>query len=400
MFSYLRFYLSLWLGKLTALVAVLSRRGAGGTWPGHIALQIFPEGLSWLAGRLKGGTILISGTNGKTTTAAIIKAIMELHGETVVTNPTGANLLNGLSSALIKDADLWGRSRSTLAVLEVDEGNFPYALNYFTPELIVLLNLSRDQLDRYGEIETILERWQTALLKLPKTTRIILRSDDPHFQPLIKTLTAAKYPLSFFYPQSPVIYSSPLPGSFNQLNTNAAVAAAQAWQVSEAIIRHALENFRPVFGRGEDLKIGEKRVRIMLAKNPASFNENLKLIRESLPEAFTNTTDYPTILLVLNDNIPDGRDVSWIYDIDFEANQSWLSHCPLLCSGQRAYDLALRLKYADLPIPTSLHRVSAHLKKILTEALATTKNKETLYVLPTYSAMLEVRKILTGKGIG
>ncbi len=400
MFSYLRFYLSLWLGKLTALVAVLSRRGAGGTWPGHLALQISPGSLSFLEGRLLRGSILISGTNGKTTTAALIKAITEASGETVVTNPTGANLLSGLASALIKDADLFGRPRSTLAVFEVDEGNLPYVLNYFTPELIVLLNLSRDQLDRYGEIETILERWQTALLKLPKTTRIILREDDPHFKSLTEILRAAKYPLSFFSLRSPANYSSPLVGSFNQLNTNAAVLSAQVWNVPDTVTRQALADFRPVFGRGEELKISEKRVRIMLAKNPASFNENLKLIRESLPEAFTNTTDYPTILLVLNDNIPDGRDVSWIYDIDFEANQSWLSHCPLLCSGQRAFDLALRLKYADLPIPTSLHRVSTNLKKILTEALATTKNKETLYVLPTYSAMLEVRKILTGKGIG
>lgn len=394
------FYLALWLAKLLGFVSRSLNLGAGETWPGHLALKIDARLLAHLESRLKGGSVLISGTNGKTTTAYILRSLLESQGQYVVHNASGANLLNGLTSALIREADFFGRSHFDLGVFEVDEGNLPYVLEHFTPEIIILLNLSRDQLDRYGEIDLTLGKWRQAFIKLPSTVKILLNSEDFYLQKLQKSLQSAGRTLAAFNLESPAAFPSPLLGRFNQLNTQAAAAAAQLLGLTAGEILAGLSDLEPVFGRGEVIPAQERQVKILLAKNPASFNENLLLLKSWLPAVLTGDTRLPPLILVLNDNIPDGRDVSWIYDVDFEAHQKWLFRSPLFVSGKRASDLALRLKYAGLPIPLTAPRVSKDLKSILQAALNSTAKGGVLHILPTYSAMLEVRKILLGRAVG
>lgn len=394
------FYLALWLAKLLGSVSRFLNLGAGETWPGHLALKIDPQLLANLESRIQGGSVLVSGTNGKTTTAHILRTILERQGRLIVHNASGANLVNGLTSALIREADFFGRSRFDSGIFEVDEGNLPSVLAHFTPEIVVLLNLSRDQLDRYGEIDLTLDKWEKALLKLPLRTQILLNSDDLHLSKLQQALIKAGRPPLTFNREKPAGFPSPLPGRFNQLNTQAAVVAARLLGLSPAAILTGLSDFTPVFGRGEELLWAGRRVKILLAKNPASFNENLDLLRSYLPTVLTGDTPLPPLLLVLNDHIPDGRDISWIYDVDFEKQQKWLFRSPLFVAGRRALDLALRLKYAGLPVPLTPQRVNTHLAEILRSALASLPKGGVLHILPTYSAMLEVRKILLGRTVG
>ncbi|MEK7611459.1 MAG: MurT ligase domain-containing protein [Patescibacteria group bacterium] len=400
MLSTTSYLIAVWLGKLVNWFAVNFNLGAGGTWPGHLALKTCPGVLRRLEVQLQLGSILISGTNGKTTTASLIENILSESGLTVVANPSGANLINGLVSAFITDATFWGRPISQIGVFEVDEGNLPFALSSFTPELLILLNLSRDQLDRYGEIDSTIAKWLKAILKLPRTTKIILKKDDPYLSRLAESLSAAGFIVRLFSKEEPGDFTSPLSGDFNRLNTNAAVLGSRQLGITDLIIRRGLKNFQPAFGRGEEVKlVSGKSIIILLAKNPESQNENLIFLRSLLPQSLSAVATYPALLFVLNDNIPDGRDVSWIYDIDFEKHRDWLFRCPLFISGTRERDLTLRLKYAGIPVPDSTHRCSSNLRDILAEAIASLRPNQKLFILPTYSAMLQARKILTGKGI-
>lgn len=394
------FYLALWLAKTLGAVSRFLNLGAGETWPGHLALKMDSRLLVDLESRLKGGSVLISGTNGKTTTAHLLCSLLERQGRYVVHNTSGANLVNGLTSALIREADLFGHSRFDLGIFEVDEGNLPYVLASFTPEIVVLLNLSRDQLDRYGEIDLTLYKWEKALLELPPTTRVLLNAEDKYLQKLQRSLQKADRPPTTFNRDNPSGFSSPLPGRFNQLNTQAAAATARLLGLNDRAIRDGLSGLTPVFGRGEEIRADGRRVKILLAKNPASFNENLELLGSYLPAVLTGEPPLPPLLLVLNDNIPDGRDVSWIYDVDFERHQRWLFRSPLFVSGRRAYDLALRLKHAGLPVPLAPQRITIDLAAVLRQALASVPRGGVLNILPTYSAMLAVRKLLLGRAVG
>ena len=403
--------LAICIGKLIARASQLTNLGAGGTWPGEIALRLSPNILSSLASRLKKGVILVAGTNGKTTTAKMIQIILEQNGNSVVHNASGANLDNGIVSALIQkpQAD-WG-------VFEVDENTLPVVLRQVTPKIIVLLNLFRDQLDRYGEVDVIAEKWQKALKKLPKGCTIIANADDPLVAHLGKAASSRPgLELRAFGIDEPKLFqkkidhatdstfclncgarlkyegvyfshigiwscpkcgekrpkpdvsegNSPLPGLYNLYNTLASLSVAKTLK-----IRADLSRFRPAFGRQEEIG----NIKLFLSKNPAGFNQSLRTVLE---------LGAKQLLLVLNDRIPDGRDVSWIWDVDFEMIPNDVS---VRVSGDRVYDLALRLKYAG---------VKATLYEHLDEALET---PEILYVLPTYSAMLEVRNILKGRKI-
>jgi UDP-N-acetylmuramyl tripeptide synthase len=176
-----------------------------------------------------------------------------------------------------------------------------------------------------------------------------------------------------------------LPGLYNSYNTQAAVSVAKVLGIENAIIKKALDGFSPAFGRQEEFIVTDKKVKIFLSKNPAGYNASLRTILEFNPKV---------LLLVLNDRIPDGRDVSWIWDVDFEMMPKSIN---IFVSGDRVYDLGLRLKYANIPV--SRIKVMSNLKKAVSEALTMTKPNKTLYILPTYSAMLEVRKILKGRSI-
>lgn len=428
-----------WFDRLTVIfaksISVVSTSlglGAGETWPGEIAVSIRPDIARFLSGKLSDGTILIAGTNGKTTTSLMTKTIFEHIGDTVVHNATGANLLNGIVSSFIRNTDWLGRVTADMGIFEVDENSLPVVLKYITPKRLVLLNLFRDQLDRYGEVDVIVEKWMAALSKLPKTTEVILNSDDPGVAGLGR---AIKGKVTYFGLNDPgkylrvrehatdsifcfrcghrltydgIYYShigswrctkcgnkrpaptitkgpSPLPGLYNQYNALAAVAVASSLDIPDKEIRKALRGFAPAFGRQEEILVGKKTVKLFLSKNPAGFNASLKTVLEMGAK---------DILLVLNDRIPDGRDVSWIWDVDFEMIPAAVT---VGVSGDRLFDMAIRIKYAGIDMPSS--RVYPQLEDAIVGSLKKPLKGNALYILATYSGMLEVRKILKGRKI-
>ena len=422
------------LGKFVSFLSRIANRGHGSTWPGHIALSLNKNFIKDLLKENKQlQTIIVVGTNGKTTTSKLIQAILEEDKKRVFQNASGANLLNGIASTLLLKSDISGKLPYDFAIFEIDENTLPLVLKELTPHYIVALNLFRDQLDRYGEVNTIAIKWQTAMQHLPNTTTLILNADDPQIAYLgkdtkakttyfgleDKTLTTKKAQHAADSTYCPncgkkLVFSStyyahlgewkctsckyehpklslsqaahyPLSGVYNIYNTLAAVLLAKTVGVDEKTISAALQSFKPAFGRQEILEIDGKKVQLFLAKNPASFNQSLRTVKELGGQ---------NVLLVLNDRVPDGRDVSWIWDVDFE---DYVSGINVHVSGDRGWDMALRIKYAH---PTINH-VDTHerLDYALRDMIKELPTSETLYILPTYSAMLEVRKILTGKKI-
>lgn len=442
--------LLIFLGKLIIFISRLFNLGNGSTWPGHIALSINPHFIKdmLMTNDQRPKTILVAGTNGKTTTTKLIKSIFRESGKKILENTSGANLLNGIASALISNANIDGQINKDFAIFEIDENTLPLILKEINnPDFVIILNLFRDQLDRYGEVNIIAKRWSEALSKLDERTILILNADDPQVASLSlhlslhlegvginlegvgikffglddKNLATAKVQhaadsnycskcdsklnySAIYYSHlgdwtclkcgnarpnldlstSPVF---PLLGTYNRYNTIAAVLLAQEVGINKNKIISALKDFQPAFGRQETLNINGKKVQIFLSKNPTSLNESLKTISDLKAK---------NLLLVLNDRIPDGRDVSWIWDVDFEEIAE-LCKMKIYVSGDRVFDMALRLKYAELPLSET--QIYADLKTAINTALKVTPENETLYILPTYSAMLEVRRILTGRKI-
>lgn len=424
-------------GKLISIISRFLNLGSGSTWPGHIALNFNKNFIKDLLKNSKVKIILIAGTNGKTTTGKLIQTILQKDGKKVFQNQAGANLLNGIASSLISNSDLSGKTKKDFAILEIDENTLPLILKEIhNPDFVIILNLFRDQLDRYGEVNTISKKWGEALKNLNKETTLILNADDPQIAYLASHLKGVNVKYFGIKPKfkqqktqhasdstycpscgNKLIYNSvyfshlgdweckdckfkhpekaltespiyPLAGTYNEYNTNAAVLFAKINNINNLTIQQSLENFKPAFGRQEEIKIGNKTVKIFLSKNPTSFNESLKTIKGLKAK---------NLLIVLNDKIPDGLDVSWIWDIDFE--DFIYSFMNIVVSGARVYDLALRIKYAQPIINDSLFTIEEDLDKAISLSFDKTPKSETLYILPTYSAMLEVRKILTGRKI-
>jgi len=419
-------------GKLIVLVSRILNLGSGSTWPGHIALSSNKDFIKNVLKNSKIKIILVAGTNGKTTTGKLIQTILEKNNKKVFQNTAGANLLNGIASSLISNSDLSGKINKDFAIFEIDENTLPLIIKEISnPDFIIILNLFRDQLDRYGEVNTIAKKWGDALKHLDGKTTLILNADDPQVAFLgdgskakvsyfgldnknddprsqhasdstycPKCQTKLNYNSVYFshlgewncpncgYEHPKKTFTSflfyPLLGTYNQYNTNATVLLAKNLGLSDEEIKNALKNFKPAFGRQEVLTIDNKRVQIFLSKNPTGLNESLKTIADLGAE---------NLLLVLNDRIPDGRDVSWIWDVDFENFTSNFEN--ITVAGDRVFDMGLRLKYAGF----KNFQTEENLTKAVNVALEKTAKNEILYILPTYSAMLEVRKILTGKKI-
>ena len=422
--------------------------GHGGTsLPGKLLLALDSRGLERLAAPLRAGSVLISATNGKTTTAALAASILDAAEIRTVHNVAGANMAGGVASALLER-----RPDEVLGLFEVDEFWLDAVATALAPRAIVLGNLFRDQLDRYGELETIAERWAGVLAARP--TRLVLNADDP----LIADLGRGHADALFFGIEDPAaataaplahasdstrcrrcgaayayahvyiahlgVYACPgcgqlrpvpavsataitldglrgarftlhtpegdaaaqlaLPGLYNVYNALGAAALASALGVAPATIAAGLASASAVFGRGERIVLGERELAILLVKNPAGANEVLRLLG-----AQDGAHD---VLGVLNDGIADGRDVSWIWDADFETLAPRIRR--FTCAGTRADELALRLKYAG--VPTERIRVVADLADALDDALAHADGE--LYALPTYTAMLALRALLARRG--
>ncbi len=415
--------------------------GAGSVLPGEVASHVYSRLLPALASQARRGVILIAGTNGKTTTSHLVRSILERRGWTVAHNVTGANLENGLVSALLDHADLNGQLAVDYAIFEVDENVLPRLLDQVTPQVIVCLNLFRDQLDRYGEVDSISQRWARAMARLPRETTVILNADDPRLSSLGQQLAqrvvyfGLNEPDSFigemphavdsvycprcgapldyrgfylshlgdyrcpncgFARSQPSIdsldWSQALVGLYNKYNTLAAILVGQSVGVDNAAIRDAVEHFHAAFGRAEEIEVGGRCIRILLSKNPAGMNETIRVLESARLQGETRTA-----LLVLNDRIPDGTDVSWIWDVDTE--KLIAPGATLVVSGDRAYDMALRLQYSDNLQGAPGMVVEPDLRQAVQEALLRTPEGQALYILPTYSAMLEVRQVLLGHQI-
>lgn len=433
------------IAKVVSFAIRILGLGAGATWPGEIALRCNAHILEVLA-KKHGNIVLVAGTNGKTTTAKMIETILMHAGKKVRINGSGANLDNGIISCLIEDLDFLGNYRSTVMIFEVDEATLPNIMSATEPRIVVLLNLFRDQLDRYGEVDIIAGKWKESLLNVnPKKTTLIVNGDDPHLSYLGSLLHGH---VSYFGLDDPSLYresmdhatdtiycpacgnrltfggvyfshlgkwacgrcglthpnltmsakdvASPIPGVYNIYNTLAATLVASHFHVSIEESTSALAAFEPAFGRMERVTYQGKEVVILLSKNPTGFNESLRAVVSA---------GAGHILLVLNDRIADGTDVSWIWDVDFEQIPRSVR---VIVSGDRALDLAVRMKYTCQAMPlrdgvdssdNNSLTVYEDLDTAIQCALSLLPAQKTLYVLPTYSAMLEVRKILTGKKI-
>ena len=432
-------------------VGALSRaagRGGGTTLPGKLLWKLDPGAVDTLAARLPLGIALVSATNGKTTTTAMAARI--LGGERrLAWNQAGANLLSGIASALVS------ARKAELGLLEVDEGALFEAAARMRPRAVALSNLFRDQLDRYGELELVAEGWRKAVDGLPDATTLVVNADDPvvssladerthalrfglddprHARPELQHAADSKYcircgtpyeyaaayvghlgdyrcpaceharpPLdvaarsielrglvsSRFRLEAPagaVDIELALPGLYNVYNATAAASLAIALGASLIDVRAGLEAFSAAFGRFERIPTGKKTVVVLLIKNPAGANEVLRTLETGVP---------PVLVLALNDAIADGQDVSWIWDVDFEPLLEHVGR--VVASGDRAAELGLRLLYGGLP--RDRLEVEPSLERALDRGLQLVDAGTELVVLPTYTAMLALREILSARGL-
>ncbi len=448
-------YLSILLGKLASKIVKL--KGTGGTaLPGLVSSTIFPDTLSKLSANLKQGAILVAGTNGKTTTSRVLSNILSEGAYSYIHNRSGSNLIRGLTSTLVEKADLNGNLDLDYALFEVDEFVMPLALEQVKTKVVVILNLFRDQLDRYGEIETIRSRWEQSVRQLGSDTFLILNADDPNVAHLGKhtkakviyfgvddqsvsykdneqVLDATKcqecgsmLDFEYFYlshmgsykcphadferpsldvratdlkitsvqstsfkltlGENEIKVKTPLPGLYNVYNILAASAACAVLGLELDQIEKGLQELKPAFGRGESIEIEGKKIYLSLVKNPTGFNEVLRLLNQD-----KGAKNY---LLLVNDLLADGTDVSWLWDVNFESINPKPKN--IFFGGSRAKDIALRLKYANqLGEPVILESI----EQALDSSLSKTKTGEILYIMPTYTAMLTLRKILTERGV-
>lgn len=443
-------------GKSISKATKLLNR-SGSTWSGHLALKIDSEFVKKILKKNPGlKIVLVAGTNGKTTTAKFIQEVFEENGIKAFRNSTGANLINGVASTLIKHVDLNGKINYDTAIFEIDENTLPRILselkNTNNDLSVILLNLFRDQLDRYGEVNTIAKNWLDSLKNLKPSVNIIINGDDPMLSYLGKesklnvsyfgldsklmkakkaghdidfiycpncgkALTYSKRsyshmgifscPKCSFKNQKTEIFEglpNPMLGIYNKYNINAAATLLEkVFNIQLTSIKNVLEKFSPAFGRQEGIKYKGKNVFLLLSKNPTGFNQSIAGILEQDKK--------PHVLLLLNDRIPDGRDVSWIWDVDFEQLVKAAEH--ITVSGDRCYDMGLRIKYSishfadrisikmtsDKQQTKNNFKIEEDLKNAINIATRETSKNETLYILATYSAMLEARKILKGRSI-
>ncbi len=445
--------------QLARLVRALSRRlgrGGGTTLPGRLLLRVSPDALRRMGAELDDGAAVVSATNGKTTTSAMVAAILERSGERVVHNRAGSNMGWGVATALL-DAR---RGRGQLGLFEVDEAWLPQVSRALEPGTYLLANLFRDQLDRYGELETLADGWAGLVAERDGAARFVLNADDPLVADLgrgregvtyfgveddsqalaelqhaadskhcrncgaayvydaiylghlgryhcpscgrsrpeptvvatrvvLDGMTAADVTLRT--PAGTIDFRLPLPGLYNVYNAVAAAALALDLGASLDDVREALAGFGGAFGRVETIPVphpdgGERPVSILLVKNPAGANEVLRTL--------TLAGEPIDLWMALNDKIADGRDVSWIWDADFELLRGNVRR--VVCSGTRAEELALRFKYAGIEAEMAVER---DLADSLDGAVAAGEPGRPLYALPTYTALIELRDLLSGRGL-
>lgn len=434
-------------------------RGGGTSAPGVIAQKVDPAILRKLSQRMTQGTIVVAGTNGKTTTSRMIANILEASGATVIHNRSGSNLVRGAISALADQSAWYGQPRGQIAVIETDEAAFPDVVRDTQPRMILLNNLFRDQLDRYGELDTVARKWRGALELLDERTTVVVNADDPSLMAIIDDLRVKRVTFGlqtqdhrlaalphaadsstcrtcgtdlgynalfvshlgdWFCPgcgrkrpdldaigenislrgmeslaidvrrgSESIAIDLGVPGLYNAYNALAAVAATRELAIASSIIRDSLTAFRAAFGRLERVSYQGRDLTLILVKNPVGFNEVLRMLT-----AQSGTLDRPT-LIAINDLDADGRDVSWLWDVDFELLAQ--GSAPIATTGIRGSDMANRLKYAGVP-ESRLQSLAPELGPGLEAWIESIPEGQSAIVLPTYTAMLDIRRLLANKG--
>jgi len=418
-------------------------------------LRLQPDAIQQLAGRLPRGSIVLSATNGKTTTAAMVATILERAGMGLVHNRAGANMGGGVASALLAAARGHGRMDGELGLFELDEFWLDRLSGPLSPRAVLLGNLFRDQLDRYGELETIADRWAAVVSALDPAVALALNADDPliadlgrhrpdaayfgvedpamalpemqhaadskhcrrcgtayqfdaiflghlgHYhcpncgqqrpvpavsarQIVLEGTRSARFRLQA--PGEEVTVTLPLPGLYNVYNALGAATLCLKLGVGLADVASGLAAVAPAFGRAEVLTIGSSQLQILLVKNPAGANEILRTLALEDGEL--------QLLAILNDRTADGRDVSWVWDADFELLAGRVRR--VTCAGTRAAELALRLKYAGIPVDRL--EVVPGVATAVDRALLDAGGGGRLFVLPTYTALLELQAELSQRG--
>ena len=436
------------LARAAARLSRLSGAGGGTTVPGKLLWKLDPGAVDRLAARLSDGAALISATNGKTTTSAMAARILGPSFR-LAHNRSGANLVSGVASALLAAQD------AELGLFEVDEAALPEVARRVHPRAVLLGNLFRDQLDRYGELELVAARWRKAVAALPEGAALVVNADDPQVGSLASERPAATFGLDdpryawdglqhaadskwcvlcgtpYTYaaayighlgdyrcpacgharpaldvaarrielkglesvsfdletPEGSRRVELAVPGLYNVYNALAAASLARVLGCELDAIVAGLQGFSAAFGRFERIAVGERSLLVLLIKNPAGANEVVRtLLFGGAPKL---------LVVALNDEIADGRDVSWIWDVDFEPMLGSLER--LIATGSRAAELALRFKYAGLP--AGAIEVVPELERALDRGLELTLAGGELVTLPTYTAMLALREIVARRGL-
>jgi lipid II isoglutaminyl synthase (glutamine-hydrolysing) len=430
--------------RATGAVTRLAGRG-GTSLPGKVLMRAEPHAIARLAARLPQGSVVISATNGKTTTAAMAASILGRTGTKLVHNRAGANMAGGVATALAS-------GRGDMGLFEVDEFWLGPVVDEVEPRAVLLSNLFRDQLDRYGELEIIADRWAAIVARTQ--TALVLNADDPLVADLGRDREALYFGVqddalalpelqhasdskhcrrcghAYEYEAAylahlgryacpncgarrpdPQVYASavelrgirsaaftltapegerrielPLPGLYNVYNALGAAALCLRLGIALDDVAAGLAAVEPAFGRAETVQLGSRPMSILLVKNPAGANEVLRTLALEGTEL--------DLFGVLNDRTADGRDVSWVWDADWEIVAPHVRR--LTCSGTRAAELALRLKYAG--VGADRLEVVDDLERGLDRALASGDGP--LYALPTYTALLELKDVLSHRGHG
>lgn len=440
-------------------------RGGGTSLPGKILTRLEPQAIARLAARLEHGNVIVSATNGKTTTAAMIASILRLSGFRLVHNRSGANMAGGVASALAASARRGGRTLAAdLGVFEVDEQWLTTLADQLDPRALLLGNLFRDQLDRHGELDSIAERWAKLAVDRAGRTELVVCADDPllagigqgtpdtvyfgiddasvgstglqHASDSTRCRTcgdAYHYEATYLghlgYWRCPVCsigrpapqvtandvklhgvrtaaftlrcnmgegapagqrgdhrVNLQLPGLYNVYNALGAAALCMRLGVKVQQVVDGLERVKPAFGRAESFDVDGQPLSVLLVKNPAGANEVLRTLALEDGEL--------DVLGALNDGIADGRDVSWVWDVDWEVLAPRVRQ--MTCSGTRAADLALRMKHAG--VPSERLQIVTDIGAALDAAVAATNGRGPLYALPTYTAMLTLHELLAARG--
>ena len=436
------------MARAAGRLSRLAGAGGGTTVPGKLLWKLDPAAVDRLAARLPLGSALVSATNGKTTTTAMAAEILGGRYR-LAHNSSGANLVSGVASTLLASRG------AELGLFEVDEAALPELVDRARPRAVCLGNLFRDQLDRYGELEHVAERWRGAVRRLEASAVLIVNGDDPqvgdlasersdaivfgvddprHAQPSLQHAADSKYcvrcgtPYEFAaayvghlgdYRCPSCGHSRPslairareieldglagvsftletpdgtrtvrlqVPGLYNVYNALAATSLSRSLGASLDDVVAGLARFGAAFGRFERIALRDRQLLMLLIKNPAGANEAIRTIVDGAPPRLA--------VIALNDGIADGRDVSWIWDVDFEPLIPRLEK--LVATGDRAAELALRFKYAGFPSESI--EVIPPLEQALDRGLELTPAGEELVVLPTYTAMLALRKIVAVRG--